>query len=127
MGKAIGEKQRPWNSVISVVSYNRGISHSSYGRQRYYNSLLYFFTEPLHITAMANRITKPMNKGKANIPPKRGQIKVKIIGNCFKTVIAVASKAVRELRRKKNEGGGGSSALTTPPPSTYTSDWHSDI
>ncbi|KAF8395027.1 hypothetical protein HHK36_018966 [Tetracentron sinense] len=86
------------------------------------------YVEPLEITAMANRITKPQqNKGKSNIPPKRGQIKAKIIGNLFKAVIAVASKAVGGLGRKKGEGGGGSSASTTPPPSTYTSDWHSHI
>lgn len=41
------------------------------------------------------------DRGKARLPPKRGQIKVKIISKFVEIVVRAASKAGRGLCRKK--------------------------
>ncbi|TQD74992.1 hypothetical protein C1H46_039460 [Malus baccata] len=54
--------------------------------------------------------------------PRRGQIKLQILGNLVK---AVTSKPGAQ-GKNRGEGGGGS-ASTTPSPSAYNSDANSDI
>jgi hypothetical protein len=45
--------------------------------------------------------TIPSSRGKARLPPQRGQIKVKIISKLFEMVVRAASKAGRGICRKK--------------------------
>ncbi|KAG7964586.1 hypothetical protein I3843_09G177500 [Carya illinoinensis] len=45
--------------------------------------------------------TKTATARNARLPPKRGQIKVRIISKFVKMVVGAASKAVRGLGRKK--------------------------
>ncbi|KAF8397614.1 hypothetical protein HHK36_016534 [Tetracentron sinense] len=63
---------------------------------------------------MANEATMPLKKGNSGVPPKRGQIKVKIIGNLVKTVITLASQPDGGLRRKRGEGGSSRSQHQQP-------------
>ncbi|ONI03171.1 hypothetical protein PRUPE_6G242900 [Prunus persica] len=44
---------------------------------------------------------KPSNTNKARLPPKRGQIKVKIISSFVKLVVGVASRVRRGLSRHR--------------------------
>ncbi|KAL5733394.1 hypothetical protein ACOSQ2_033086 [Xanthoceras sorbifolium] len=62
--------------------------------------------------------------GGARVPPKRGQIKVKIFAVAVEKV-----KAVTRLMKNiggNHHGGATSSSTTTPPQSAYTSEGHSD-
>ncbi|XWS66109.1 hypothetical protein CRYUN_Cryun05aG0172100 [Craigia yunnanensis] len=61
----------------------------------------------------------PERKPEVRIPPKRGQVKVKM----FKQL---AEKVMSAVTPGKQVGSSGSSASTTPPPSTYPSEGHSD-
>ncbi|CAB4314748.1 unnamed protein product [Prunus armeniaca] len=45
--------------------------------------------------------TKPPNTSKARLPPKRGQIKVKIISSFVKLLVGVASRVGRGLSRHR--------------------------
>ncbi|XVF75477.1 hypothetical protein PTKIN_Ptkin13bG0191100 [Pterospermum kingtungense] len=67
---------------------------------------------------MENKKT-PERKPKVRIPPKRGQVKVKMFKELVKKVMSIVAPA------KQGGGGGssstGSSASTTPPPTTYPS------
>ena len=56
---------------------------------------------------------------KRRIPPKRGQVKVKMFKQLAKKVMSVVGTG-------KQGGSSGSSASTTPPPSTYPSERRSD-
>ena len=56
---------------------------------------------------------------KRRIPPKRGQVKVKMFKHLAKKVMSVVTPG-------KQCGSRVSSASTTPPPSTYPSEGHSD-
>nr|DAD26038.1 TPA_asm: hypothetical protein HUJ06_027506 [Nelumbo nucifera] len=77
------------------------------------------------LAEMANEPVKPMNKRKASFPPKRGQIKVRIIGNLIKTIIVAAKAGGRRGRSRRQDGrdgDGSTSVSTTPPQSAYTSE-----
>ncbi|XVF23701.1 hypothetical protein REPUB_Repub13aG0062400 [Reevesia pubescens] len=58
-------------------------------------------------------------KPEVRVPPKRGQVKVKIFKKLKNIVMSVVTP-------EKQGGGNGSSASTTPPPSSYPSEGHSD-
>ncbi|XVE99401.1 hypothetical protein REPUB_Repub03eG0195000 [Reevesia pubescens] len=60
-------------------------------------------------------------KPEARIPPKRGQVKVKMFKQLKKMVMSVVSCYTR-----KTSGSNGRSTSTTPPPSSYPSEGHSD-
>ncbi|KAJ7980935.1 Myb-related transcription factor, partner of profilin like, partial [Quillaja saponaria] len=63
---------------------------------------------------------KSSSKSKQTLPPKRGQITMKIIKAVFKSAAALASGG---RRRRKQDGALLSSNSTTPPiPSGYNSD-----
>ncbi|KAA8518812.1 hypothetical protein F0562_016414 [Nyssa sinensis] len=49
--------------------------------------------------AMAGGSVNPQKIQKVRLPPKRGQIKVKIIHSCFKVVSKIVSKATSVVRR----------------------------
>ncbi|KAK2633848.1 hypothetical protein Ddye_028640 [Dipteronia dyeriana] len=63
--------------------------------------------------------------GEARIPPKRGQVKVRIFTVVSKKVKAAVT-AVGFLNKKKGDGRTSSSTTTTPPQSAYTSEGHAD-
>ncbi|TXG49623.1 hypothetical protein EZV62_025498 [Acer yangbiense] len=57
--------------------------------------------------------------GEARVPPKRGQVKVRIFKEAAKKVKA-AMTVVGFLNKKKGDGGNSSSTTTTPPQSFDT-------
>ncbi|OVA18190.1 hypothetical protein BVC80_1835g611 [Macleaya cordata] len=71
-----------------------------------------------------------MEKGSAQsmkkvkpFPPRRGQIKVKILGNFFRSVSTIASMAIRGVGSSISQG----SPSSTAPPSSYTSEGSSEF
>ncbi|XWS75091.1 hypothetical protein CRYUN_Cryun01aG0055200 [Craigia yunnanensis] len=66
---------------------------------------------------MENKKT-PERKPEVRIPPKRGQVKVKMFKQLAKKVMSVVTPG-------KQGGGSGSLASITPLPSSYPSEGHS--
>ncbi|KAK8489280.1 hypothetical protein V6N13_009571 [Hibiscus sabdariffa] len=67
--------------------------------------------------------SSPEKKQKQPIPPRRGQVKMRIIKGFLKSVTSMVS--AKEMRSKMNEAGAGLSSSSTTPaptPTTYDSD-----
>ncbi|OIW05780.1 hypothetical protein TanjilG_23566 [Lupinus angustifolius] len=69
---------------------------------------------------MATTSSLTHDKDKANLPPKRGQIKAQIFSSFVKFVTSKGEKITENNDDNNNNAGG--SASTTPPPSAYNSD-----
>ncbi|KAJ4719753.1 hypothetical protein OWV82_007684 [Melia azedarach] len=53
---------------------------------------------------MENKAIKQVKKGKANtLPPRRGQIKLKILGELVETVVTIRGKQGRKNERGEDE------------------------
>ncbi|MBA0622824.1 hypothetical protein Godav_008327 [Gossypium davidsonii] len=69
-------------------------------------------------------VTSPTKKQKQSLPPRRGQVKMRIIKGFFKSVTSIASVAKKMPSKMKESGPGFSSTSTTPAPTptAYNSD-----
>jgi hypothetical protein len=67
---------------------------------------------------METTSSTPQNKN-SRLPPKRGQIKAKMLERVLKKVVSTASKLVKIGGKG---GGSESSASSTPPSSAYSSE-----
>lgn len=75
---------------------------------------------PTQIEQMETEAKNTTEKSQVRIPPKRGQVKVRIGGTLAKAVKTAASMAAKKV------GCGESSASTAPLPGSHTSKQHSD-
>ncbi|KAL4279084.1 hypothetical protein GQ457_03G044160 [Hibiscus cannabinus] len=67
--------------------------------------------------------SRPEKMQKQPIPPRRGQVKMRIIKGLLKSVTSMVS--AKEMRSKMKEAGAGLSSSSTTPaptPTTYDSD-----
>ncbi|MQL80585.1 hypothetical protein Taro_013028 [Colocasia esculenta] len=79
------------------------------------------------IAAMAYEFpTSAASKAHRNPPPRRGQIKAKIIGGLFRSVVAIGTKTVGRGRKGEGEGGRSSASGSPATLSGYTSEASSD-
>ncbi|KAL6967401.1 hypothetical protein U1Q18_033209 [Sarracenia purpurea var. burkii] len=69
-------------------------------------------------------ISKPKTKPKSSLPPRRGQIKLRILKEIVKPVASIASIAGWLVRRRREDEGTLTSTSTTSheTPSGYNSD-----
>ncbi|XVF05623.1 hypothetical protein REPUB_Repub05bG0188700 [Reevesia pubescens] len=69
-------------------------------------------------------VSSSTNKQNQTLPPRRGQVKIRIIKTVLKSVTSIASTAM-EMPRKRKESGpdlSSSSTTTAPTPTSYNSD-----
>ncbi|KAK8581506.1 hypothetical protein V6N13_144528 [Hibiscus sabdariffa] len=71
--------------------------------------------------------SSPAKKKNQPIPPRRGQVKMRIIKGFLKSVTSMVSSAstAKEMRSKMREAGAGLSSSSTTPaptPTSYDSD-----
>ncbi|OIV99354.1 hypothetical protein TanjilG_17164 [Lupinus angustifolius] len=69
---------------------------------------------------MATTSSSTPHKEKANLPPKRGQIKAQIFSSFVKFVTSKGGKVTENIGN--NNSGGSAFSSSTPPPSAYNSD-----
>ncbi|KAJ4969608.1 hypothetical protein NE237_002707 [Protea cynaroides] len=86
------------------------------------------FAIPTRTTTMEKEAAKSIKKEEVRLPPKRGEIKRKIIGKLVNSVVStLASKGEGQGKSKNGHGSSSSSTSATSPANGYASDSRSDL